>query len=205
MPFVVEQKVDGENVSIVNICLENLHARSKRGKEIEVSAVISVYANTYGINQNCVISDVVLGEEKLQEDLKSSMKNKDTVRKSVVTLIRASIKQYEVDNRVELDDEGIIDIISKQLKQRRDALDEFVKANRDDLVSETEAEIKVLKEYLPQQLSEEELNEIVKLTISEVGATSMKDMGKIMSVIRPKVKGRADGKLINELVKANLQ
>ena len=144
-------------------------------------------------------------KEKLQEDLKSSMKNKDTVRKSVVTLIRASIKQYEVDNRVELDDEGIIDIISKQLKQRRDALDEFAKANREDLVSETEAEIKVLKEYLPQQLSEEELNEIVKLTISEVGATSMKDMGKIMSVIRPKVKGRADGKLINELVKANLQ
>ena len=134
-------------------------------------------------------------KEKLQEDLKSSMKNKDTVRKSVVTLIRASIKQYE----------GIIDIISKQLKQRRDALDEFAKANREDLVSETEAEIKVLKEYLPQQLSEEELNEIVKLTISEVGATSMKDMGKIMSVIRPKVKGRADGKLINELVKANLQ
>ena len=144
-------------------------------------------------------------KEKLQEDLKSSMKNKDTVRKSVVTLIRASIKQYEVDNRVELDDEGIIDIISKQLKQRRDALDEFAKANREDLISETESEIKVLKEYLPQQLSEEELNEIVKLTISEVGATSMKDMGKIMSVIRPKVKGRADGKLINELVKANLQ
>ena len=128
-------------------------------------------------------------KEKLQEDLKSSMKNKDTVRKSVVTLIRASIKQYEVE----------------QLKQRRDALDEFAKANREDLISETEAEIKVLKEYLPQQLSEEELNEIVKLTISEVGATSMKDMGKIMSVIRPKVKGRADGKLINELVKANLQ
>lgn len=143
-------------------------------------------------------------KEKLQEDLKSSMKNKDTVRKSVVTLIRASIKQYEVDNRVELDDEGIIDIISKQLKQRRDALDEFAKANREDLISETELN-KVLKEYLPQQLSEEELNEIVKLTISEVGATSMKDMGKIMSVIRPKVKGRADGKLINELVKANLQ
>ena len=144
-------------------------------------------------------------KEKLQEDLKSSMKNKDTVRKSVVTLIRASIKQYEVDNRVELDDEGIIDIISKQLKQRRDALDEFAKANREDLISETEAEIKVLKEYLPQQLREQELNEIVTLTISEVGATSMKDMGKIMSVIRPKVKGRADGKLINELVKANLQ
>ncbi|MEG1311003.1 MAG: GatB/YqeY domain-containing protein [Romboutsia sp.] len=144
-------------------------------------------------------------KEKLQEDLKSSMKNKDTVKKSVVTLIRASIKQYEVDNRVELEDEAIIDLIAKQLKQRRDSLVEFKKANRDDLVSETEAEIEVLKEYLPQQLSEEELNEIVKSTISEVGATSMKDMGKIMAVIKPKTKGIADGKLINELIKKNLQ
>ncbi|MEF9992008.1 MAG: GatB/YqeY domain-containing protein [Romboutsia sp.] len=142
---------------------------------------------------------------KLQEDLKSSMKNKDTVKKSVVTLIRASIKQFEVDHRVELDDEAIIDIIAKQMKQRKDALVEFEKAGREDLVNETEAEIKVLTEYLPQQLSEEELNEIVKSTISQVGATSMKDMGKIMSVIKPLVKGRADGKLINELVKANLQ
>lgn len=133
------------------------------------------------------------------------MKNKDTVRKSVVTLIRASIKQYEVDNRVELDEDGIIDVIAKQLKQRRDALVEFEKAGREDLIKETEAEIEVLKEYLPQQLSEEELEEIVKSTISEVGATSMKDMGKIMSVIQPKVKGRADGKLINKLVKQNLQ
>ena len=144
-------------------------------------------------------------KERLQEDLKSSMKNKETVKKSVITLIRASIKQYEVDNRVELDEVGMIDLISKQLKQRNDALEEFKKANRDDLVSETEAEIKVLKEYLPQQLSEEELNEIVKETISEVGATSMKDMGKIMSAIMPKTKGRADGKLINKLVQANLQ
>lgn len=144
-------------------------------------------------------------KEKLQEDLKSSMRNKDVVRKSVVTLIRASIKQYEVDNRVELGDDEIIDIISKQLKQRNDALEEFAKANREDLVKETESEIEVLKEYLPQQLSEEELNEIVKATISEVGATSMKDMGKIMAAIKPKTKGRADGKLINKLVKANLQ
>ncbi|UWD50307.1 GatB/YqeY domain-containing protein [Clostridioides difficile] len=144
-------------------------------------------------------------KQKLQEDLKSSMKNKDAVRKSVVTLIRASIKQYEVDNRTELDEEGIIDVIAKQLKQRRDALVEFEKAGREDLIKETEAEIEVLKEYLPQQLSEEELEEIVKCTISEVGATSMKDMGKIMSVIQPKVKGRADGKLINKLVKQNLQ
>lgn len=144
-------------------------------------------------------------KQKLQEDLKSSMKNKDTNKKSVITLIRASIKQYEVDNRVELGDEEIIDLIAKQLKQTRDSREEFAKAGREDLVAKAEAEIEVLKEYLPQQLSEEELNEIVISTISELGATSMKDMKNIMSSIMPKVKGRADGKLINELVKKNLQ
>lgn len=144
-------------------------------------------------------------KQKLQEDLKSSMKNKDAITKSVITLIRASIKQYEVDNRVELGDDEIVDLIAKQLKQTRDSREEFAKAGRDDLVSKAEAEIEVLKEYLPQQLSEEELNEIVISTISEVGATSMKDMKKIMTSIMPKVKGRADGKLINELVKKNLQ
>lgn len=143
-------------------------------------------------------------KEKLQEDLKSSMKNKDTIKKSVVTLIRAAIKQYEVDNRVELADDAIIDIISKQLKQRKDSLAEFEKANRDDLIEETKSEIQVLEGYLPQQLSEEELEKIVIETIDEVGATSMKDMGKIMSTIKPKTAGRADGRKINELVKKNL-
>ena len=144
-------------------------------------------------------------KQKLQEDLKTSMKNKDTLRKSVITLIRSSIKQVEVDKRIELNDDDVIDIISKQLKQRNDSLEQFLDAGREDLVEETRSEIEVLKEYLPQQLSEEELNEIVKQTISEVGATSMKDMGKIMSVIKPKTKGRADGKLIDKLVKENLQ
>ena len=143
-------------------------------------------------------------KEKLQEDLKSSMKNKDTIRKSVVTLIRAAIKQHEVDNRVELADDAIIDIISKQLKQRKDSLAEFEKANRDDLVEETKSEIQVLEGYLPQQLSEEELEKIVIETIAEVGATSMKDIGKIMATIKPKTAGRAEGRKINELVKKNL-
>lgn len=143
-------------------------------------------------------------KEKLQEDLKSSMKNKDTIKKSVVTLIRAAIKQHEVDNRVELTDDAIIDIISKQLKQRKDSLAEFEKANRDDLIEETKSEIQVLEGYLPQQLSEEELEKIVIETIAEVGATSMKDMGKIMATIKPKTAGRADGRKINELVKKNL-
>ncbi|WP_437130244.1 GatB/YqeY domain-containing protein [Peptostreptococcus russellii] len=143
-------------------------------------------------------------KERLQEDLKSSMKNKDTVRKSVITLIRAAIKQYEVDNRIELSEEGVIDIISKQLKQRNDSLVEFEKANREDLIEEAKSEIQVLEAYLPQQLSETELEKIVVDVISEVGATSMKDMGKIMTIIKPKTAGRADGRKINELVKKNL-
>ena len=144
-------------------------------------------------------------KEKLQEDLKSSMKNKDTIRKSVITLVRAAIKQIEVDQRVELDDVAVMDIISKQLKQRNDSLAEFEKAGREDLIEETKSEIQVLKEYLPQQLSEEELEKIVIETIAEVGATSMKDMGKIMAIIKPKTAGRADGRKINELVKQNLK
>ena len=143
-------------------------------------------------------------KEKLQEDLKSSMKNKDTIRKSVITWVRAAIKQIEVDQRVELDDVAVMDIISKQLKQRNDSLAEFEKAGREDLIEETKSEIQVLKEYLPQQLSEEELEKIVIETIAEVGATSMKDMGKIMAIIKPKTAGRADGRKINELVKKNL-
>ena len=143
-------------------------------------------------------------KEKLKEDLKSSMKNKDTIRKSVITLVRAAIKQIEVDQRVELDDVAVMDIISKQLKQRNDSLAEFEKAGREDLIEETKSEIQVLKEYLPQQLSEEELEKIVIETIAEVGATSMKDMGKIMAIIKPKTAGRADGRKINELVKKNL-
>lgn len=142
---------------------------------------------------------------KLMDDLKLAMKNKDEVRKSVVTLLRSGIKQYEVDNRTELDEEGILDIVAKQLKQRRDSLEEFKKAGREDLINETESEIKILIEYLPAQLSEEEIEKVVIETISEVGASSPKDMGKVMSAIRPKVKGRADGKIVNELVKKHLQ
>lgn len=142
---------------------------------------------------------------KLMDDLKLAMKNKDEVRKSVVTLLRSGIKQFEVDNRTELDEEGILDIVAKQLKQRRDSLEEFKKAGREDLINETESEIKILMEYLPAQLSEEEIEKIVIDTINEVEASSPKDMGKVMSAIRPKVKGRADGKIVNELVKKHLQ
>ena len=121
-------------------------------------------------------------KDTLMNDLKESMKNKDQVRKSVVTLVRSAIKQKEVDERVELSDDDILDVISKQLKQRKDALEEFKKVQRDDLVEETEKEISILMGYLPEQLTDEELHAIVSETINQVGATTMKDMGKIMGV-----------------------
>ncbi|MDF2548145.1 GatB/YqeY domain-containing protein [Anaerosolibacter sp.] len=144
-------------------------------------------------------------KEKLMDDLKIAMKEKDQLRKSVITMIRAAIKQYEVDKRVELDDESILDIMSKQVKQKRDAIEEFAKGNRQDLVDEAKAEIDILMEYLPQQLTEEEMKQIVSEVVKEVGATTAKDMGKVMSALMPKVKGRADGKLLNQVVRQFLQ
>ncbi|MEJ8554319.1 GatB/YqeY domain-containing protein [Tepidibacter sp. Z1-5] len=144
-------------------------------------------------------------EAKLMDDLKLAMKEKNQVKKSVVTLIRAAVKQYEVDNRSKLDDQGIVDIVSKQMKQRKDALEEFTKAGREDLISQTREEIEILKDYLPAQLSEEEIEVIVVDTINEIGVSSMKEMGKVMSALMPKVKGKADGKIVNELVKKHLQ
>ena len=140
-------------------------------------------------------------KEKLMEDLKLSMKDKDTVRKNAVQSVRAAIKQVEVDNRVELSDEDIIGVIAKEAKKRKDVLPEYEKSGRTDLIDELKKEIEVLMGYLPSQLSKEELGEIVKQAISEVGATSMKDMGKIMANVMPKIKGRADGGAVNAIAK----
>jgi len=135
------------------------------------------------------------------EDLKNSMKSKDKVRKDTITMIRAAIKQKEVDERRELSDDDILDIIAKQLKEKKMAIEEFRKGQREDLVELTEQEMNILLEYLPEQLSEEELEKIVREAINEVNATSIKDMGKVMKVVMPKVKGRADGNMVNQIVK----
>ena len=144
-------------------------------------------------------------KEQLLADLKASMKAKDTVKKSTVTMIRAAILQVEKDNKVELGDAEIQEIIAKQMKQRRDALDEFKKAERDDLIAQTEAEMRVIEAYLPKQLTQEEIEAIVDETIKETGAESAKDMGKILGALMPKVKGLADGKLVNQIVREKLQ
>ena len=142
---------------------------------------------------------------KLMEDMKTSMRNKDTIRKNTITMVRAAVKQIEVDERRILSDEEILEIISKQLKEKRIVIEEFKKGAREDLVQLTNAEIDILLEYLPKQLSYEEVKAIVIETISEVKATSMKDIGLIMKTVMPKVKGRTDGNIVNKAIKEVLK
>ena len=139
-------------------------------------------------------------KEKLMEDLKQSMKSKNKVKKDTVIMVRAAIKQREVDERIELSDAEIVDIIAKQIKQKKDSITDFEKGNRQDLIDLTNEEIKILLEYLPPQLSDEELDLIVKEAIEATGAQTKKDLGKLMALIMPKVKGKADGKHVNEIV-----
>ena len=140
-------------------------------------------------------------KEQLAQDLKSSMKNKETIRKNTVQMIRTAILQIEKDKKVTLEDEDILDVIAKQLKQRKDVLPEYEKSGRDDLISQLNEEMDVLMGYLPKQLTMEELRPIVEAAVKETGATTMKDMGKVMAVVMPQIKGKADGKAVNAIVK----
>lgn len=140
-------------------------------------------------------------KEKLMEDLKSAMRNKEKRRKDTITMLRAAVKQREVDERIELADEDILMIVGKQIKQKRESIKDFQKAERIDLVEQAEEEIEILLAYLPKQLTEEEIDEIVREAIAETGAASMRDMGRIMGVVMPKVKGKADGSLISQSAK----
>lgn len=140
-------------------------------------------------------------KERLQDDLKTAMKEKDTIRKNVVIMTKAAVLQIEKDKKIELDDEGVIDVVAKGVKQRKDAIPEFERGNRLDVVEDLKREIAFLMAYLPEQLNETEIRKIVTDTISEVGATSAKEMGKVMGALQPKIKGKADGKLVNTIVK----
>nr|WP_304942037.1 GatB/YqeY domain-containing protein [Vallitalea guaymasensis] len=138
---------------------------------------------------------------QLLQDMKSAMKEKDTLRKNTIQLVRSAILQEEKDNHIELSDDDIIKIISSQVKKRKSSLPEYEKSGRTDLVDDLKVEINILMSYLPEQLSDEELTSIVEKTIEEVGASSMKDMGKVMSAIIPKVQGKADNKKVSEIIR----
>ena len=140
-------------------------------------------------------------KERLAADYKESMKAKDEIRKNTINLARAAIKQVEVDKREELDDKGVLAILSKQVKMRKDALADFERAGRTDLADAYNAEIEVLMEYLPEQLSEAQIEEIVKSAAGELGIEGgRQSMGKLMGAVMPKVKDVADGGLVRSVI-----
>ncbi|MBM6619252.1 GatB/YqeY domain-containing protein [Bacillus suaedaesalsae] len=143
--------------------------------------------------------------ERLNNDMKQAMKSKEKEKLAVIRMVKASLQNEAIKLQVsELSADDELTVLSREVKQRKDSLHEFIKAGRDDLVDKLKAEIVILEEYLPKQLTEEELSEIVKQTILEVNASSKADMGKVMSAIMPKVKGKADGGLVNRLVQQHL-
>ena len=143
-------------------------------------------------------------KEKLLDELKIAMREKDNVRKDAIQMVRAALLQYEKDNKVELNDEGVIDIITKEVKRYKDALPDYEKSGRQDLIDELNAKVAILMPYLPEQLTEDEVRAIVKAVVEETGVVSMRDMGKVMGAVMPKVKGRFDGRLLNNIVKEYL-
>ena len=144
-------------------------------------------------------------KDRLMQDFKDAMKAHDEVAKNTINLARAAIKQYEVDHRVELDEQGIIDILTKQVKMRKDALSDFEKAGRTDLIENYSREIEILKAYLPKQLTEEEILQIVRDTKAALGIDDGKaNMGRLMGAVMPKVKGLADGGAVRKAVQSVL-
>jgi uncharacterized protein len=148
----------------------------------------------------------MLLKERLAEDMKQAMKEKEAgkLRLSVIRMVRASIKNLEIDRKTELDESGVLDVLAREVKMRRDSLEEFKKANRPDLVDSLERELDVLMAYLPKQLTEAEVRSLVQEAVAATQAAGPKDMGKVMAALMPKVKGCADGKLVNTLVKEQL-
>jgi uncharacterized protein YqeY len=141
---------------------------------------------------------------QIKDDIKTAMKAKDVQKRDALRLLDSALKQIEVDERKELTDEDVMAIIAKQIKQRNDAATQYRDAGRDDLLEKELAEIAIYETYLPAQLSDEELAEALKAIIAEVGAESMKDMGKVMGAAKAKIGNQADGKRINECVKTLL-
>jgi len=140
-------------------------------------------------------------KEELTQSLKDGMRSKNETQKRTVRMALAAVKNVEIDQRTELDDDAIVAILQKEVKMRRETIEGAEQAGRDDLIAEAEAEIAVLEGFLPKGLSTEELEAIIAEAIAEVGATSMREMGQVMQAVMPKVRGRADGKEVNQIVR----
>ena len=143
-------------------------------------------------------------KDQLTQDMKSAMKQKEHVRLSTIRLVRSAIKNREIELGQDLDDDEVLKVITTAVKQHKESIEHYKKGEREDLVKQEQAELEILESYLPQQMTENEVSALVKEAIEAVHATSMKDIGKVMKYIMPKTQGRADGKMINQLVKNQL-
>jgi hypothetical protein len=149
------------------------------------------------------MSDTTL-KDQLGEAMKAAMRAKDKNRLGVIRLIQAAIKQKEVDERIELDDTAVLAVLDKMLKQRRDSIKQYTDAGRTDLADQEEFEVGIIQEYMPAQLTDDEINAIIDAAIAETGASSMKEMGQVKGKVRPQVQGRADMGAVSGLIKARL-
>ena len=143
--------------------------------------------------------------EKLEKDMIEAMKAKDKDRLTVIRMVKASLKQEQIDHKKEINDDLLIDVVNKQIKMRKDSISEFEKGGRQDLIDKTQAEINVLLEYLPEQLSQEEIIKVIDDIFAEVNPTGPKDMGKVMGLAQAKLKGKADMKEVSTIIKEKLQ
>jgi len=140
----------------------------------------------------------------LQNEMKQALKAKDNLKLSVIRMLISEIKKVQIDKKKELSDEEIIEVIQRYAKQRKEAIKQYKDAKREDLAQKEEQELEIVSKFLPKQLSEEEIVKIVEQVIKETGASSMRDMGKVMKIVMEKVKGRADGSLVSKIVKEKL-
>lgn len=143
-------------------------------------------------------------KEQISADMKDAMRAKDSVRLGIIRMLLAAIQRREVDERTTLDDVQVLSVVEKLIKQGREAAEQYQKAGRDDLLQKELSEIAVWEQYLPEQLSEAEIDELVMAAISETGAASIKDMGKVMAIVRPQIQGRADMGAVSAKIKAAL-
>ncbi len=141
---------------------------------------------------------------RIKDDMKTAMKAKDKARLNVIRMMLAAIKQIEVDERIELDNARIITVLDKMLKQRRESIKQFNEAARTDLSDIEEAEVLVIQDYLPKALTEDEINELVEKAVSDSAATSVKDMGKVIGILKPQMLGRADMSVVSKIIKTRL-
>lgn len=144
-------------------------------------------------------------KEQLMADLKTAMREKDIEKRDTIRLLQAAIKQEEVDSQTTLDDAGVQAILTKQAKQRRESIADYTKAGRDEMAAEEEKQLVIVEAYLPQMMSQADIEVIARETITELGVTDIKGMGQVMGQLMPKLKGQADGRDVNEVVRRLLQ